>query len=259
MNDLKSSSKEDLSGRVALVTGATSDIGAATALALARRGADLVLHGHTNLDRLTALREEVEALGRRANVIQADLTEYAEARRLASEALAIAPIDILINNAGNILKRVHWTELEPPHLDRVFGLNYRAPLFLTQSLSPSMIARRRGVVINILSTAYVSGGTDTVYAYSSAKGALWTLTHALANSLAPQGVRVLAVCPGTVDTGFQREPVNRALWEGWVDNIPLKRIGQPDEIGEVVAFMATDAASFVVGDTIHVNGGIFMS
>ncbi|MBV9327365.1 MAG: SDR family oxidoreductase [Chloroflexi bacterium] len=251
--------KEDLSGRVALVTGATSDIGAATAQALARRGADLVLHGHTNADRLASLRDELEVSGRRVRVIQADLTDYHESRRLASEATDFAPIDILINNAGNILRRVHWTELEPTHLDRVFGLNYRAPLFLAQSLSPGMIERGRGVIINILSTAYVSGGTDTVYAYASAKGALWTLTHALANSLAPRGVRVLAVCPGTVDTAFQREPFNRALVETWIDNIPLKRIGQPVEIGDVVAFMATDAASFVVGDTIHVNGGIYMS
>jgi 3-oxoacyl-[acyl-carrier protein] reductase len=246
---------DDLTGRTALVTGATSDIGAATAHALARRGAQLVLHGHANFDRLHALRDELHALG----AIQADLARYEEVQRLGAEAQALAPIDILINNAGHIVKRVHWTELDPTHLDRVFGLNYRAPLFLVQLLSPAMIARRRGVVINILSTAYVSGGTDTVYAYASAKGALWTLTHALANSLAPQGVRVLAVSPGTVDTGFQREPDNRALWQQWVGNIPLKRIGQPSEIGEVVAFLATDAASFIVGETIHVNGGIFMS
>ena len=96
-------------------------------------------------------------------------------------------------------------------------------------------------------------------ANSSAKGALWSLTHGLASVLAQDGVRVLAVCPGTVDTGFQREPENFALWQTWVNNIPLKRIGQPPEIGEVVAFLATDAASFIVGETIHVNGGIYMS
>ena len=249
----------ELSGRTALVTGATSDIGAATARALAQRGADLVLHGHSNLERLGSLRSEIEALGRRASAIQADLALYEQVQRVAAEAAAFAPIDIVINNAGHIVKRVQWTELGPAHLDRVFGLNYRAPLYLTQLLSPAMIARGRGVLINILSTAFVSGGTDTVYAYASAKGALWTLTHALAHSLAPQGVRVLAVSPGTVDTGFQREPGNRALWEQWVNNIPLKRIGQPVEIAEVVAFLATDAASFIVGETIHVNGGIYMS
>jgi len=249
----------DLAGRTALVTGATSDIGAATARALARRGADLALHGHTNIARLEVLRDEVTALGRRVLIVQADLADYAAVQELARQALAFAPIDILINNAGNIVKRVHWTELEPVHLDRVFGLNYRAPLFLTQLLSPAMIERGRGVIVNILSTAYISGGTDTVYAYASAKGALWTLTHALARSLAPQGVRVLAVSPGTVDTAFQREPGNRALWQQWVNNIPLKRIGEPREIGDVVAFLTTDAASFIVGETIHVNGGIYMS
>jgi 3-oxoacyl-[acyl-carrier protein] reductase len=250
---------EDLSGRTALVTGATSDIGVATARALANRGADLALHGHSNAARLHALRDEVVALGRRATTIKADLAVYEEVQRVASEALAFAPIDILVNNAGHVVRRVHWTALDPAHLDRVFGLNYRAPLFLTQSISPGMIERARGVIINILSTAYVTGGTDTVYAYASAKGALWTLTHALAHSLAPHGVRVLAVSPGTIDTGFQREPENRALWQQWVNNIPLKRIGQPSEIGEVVAFLATEAASFIVGETIHVNGGIFMS
>ncbi len=251
--------ESDLAGRTALVTGATSDSGAATARALARRGADLALHGHTNIARLEVLRDEVTALGRRVLIVQADLADYAAVQELARQALAFAPIDILINNAGNIVKRVHWTELEPVHLDRVFGLNYRAPLFLTQLLSPAMIERGRGVIVNILSTAYISGGTDTVYAYASAKGALWTLTHALARSLAPQGVRVLAVSPGTVDTAFQREPGNRALWQQWVNNIPLKRIGEPREIGDVVAFLTTDAASFIVGETIHVNGGIYMS
>src|SRR5947209_15082549 len=195
----------ELSGRTALVTGATSDIGAATARALAQRGADLVLHGHSNVERLGSLCSEIEALGRRASAIQADLALYEQVQRVAAEAAAFAPIDIVINNAGHIVKRVQWTELGPAHLDRVFGLNYRAPLYLTQLLSPAMIARGRGVIINILSTAFVSGGTDTVYAYASAKGALWTLTHALAHSLAPRGVRVLAVSPGTVDTGFQRE------------------------------------------------------
>jgi 3-oxoacyl-[acyl-carrier protein] reductase len=249
----------ELAGRTALVTGGSSDIGTATVRALAARGADVVVHANSNLSKAEAVCDEVRGLGCRAIAVQADLSQYTDTRRLAEEAAAFAPIDILVNNAGHIVKRVHWTELDPAHLDLVFGLNYRAPLFLTQSLSPGMIERGRGVIVNVLSTAYVSGGTDTVYAYGSAKGALWTLTHALARSLAPHGVRVLAVSPGTVDTGFQRESGNRALWQQWVGNIPLGRIGRPDEIGEVVAYLTTDAASFIVGETIHVNGGIFMS
>jgi 3-oxoacyl-[acyl-carrier protein] reductase len=251
--------RADLEGRTALVTGGSSDIGMATARALASRGADVAIHCHAGVDKAEGLRKELEALGRQATVIRADLTLHDETRRLAAEAQAFAPIDILINNAGHVVRRVHWMELDPAHLDRVFGLNYRAPLYLVQSLSPAMVERGRGVVINLLSTAAWGGGSNTAFAYGSAKGALHTLTQALARELAPKGVRVLAVSPGTIDSAFQREPGNVALWKQWVGNIPVGRIGRPDEIGEVVAFLATDAASFIVGETIHVNGGIFMS
>jgi len=249
----------ELEGRTALVTGGSSDIGMATARALARRGADVVIHCNSGAEKADGVRAEVEALGRRATVIRADLTLHDDTRRLASAAAAFGPIDILVNNAGHVVRRVHWMELDPAHLDRVFGLNYRAPLYLAQSLTPAMVERGRGVVINLLSTAAWGGGSNTAFAYGSAKGALHTLTQALARDLAPKGVRVLAVAPGTIDTAFQREPGNVEIWKKWVGNIPVGRIGQPEEIGEVVAFLATDAASFIVGETIHVNGGIFMS
>jgi len=126
-----------------------------------------------------------------------------------------------------------------------------------RTVGPSLGADsiRQGVTASI---AGMEGQTGQL-AYGSAKGALHTLTQALARDLAPTGVRVLAVAPGTIDTAFQREPGNVEIWKKWVGNIPLARIGRPEEIGEVVAFLATDAASFIVGETIHVNGGIFMS
>ena len=250
---------ETLTGRTALVTGGSSDIGAAIVRALAKRGADVAIHYHRNAERAERVAEEVRALGRRAWTIRADLSLADEARRAADEASALAPIDILVNNAGAPLRRVHWTELDAPFLDTVFGLNYRAPLYLCQGLTPGMVERGRGVVINILSTAAWVGGTDTVYAYASAKGALLTLTRGLARSLAPKGVRVLAVSPGTVDTEFQRTGTSPEMLAELVKSNLLGRMGRPEEIGEVVAFMATDAASFIVGETIHVNGGFYMS
>lgn len=249
----------ELAGRTALVTGGSSDIGAAISLALAKRGADVAIHCHRNADKAAAIAEEVQALGRWAWIVQADLSVADEARRLAAEASALAPIDILVNNAGAPVRRVHWTELDEPFLDTVFGLNYRAPLYLCQGLTPGMVERGRGVVINILSTAAWVGGTDTVYAYASAKGALLTLTRGLARSLAPKGVRVLAIAPGTIDTEFQRTGTSPEMLAELVRSNLLGRMGRPEEIGEVVAFMATDAASFVVGETIHVNGGFYMS
>jgi 3-oxoacyl-[acyl-carrier protein] reductase len=202
--------------------------------------------------------EEVRALGRKASVLQADLAVTAEVKQLAANAAALAPIDILVNNAGTPIRRVHWMDLDDAFIDLVFALNYRAPLYLTQELAPGMIKRGRGVIINILSTAAHTAGTDTVYAYGSAKGALMTLTRGLARSLAPQGVRVLSISPGTVDTNIQRNLTSPELLAQLVSNIPTGRIGRPEEIGEIIAFMATDAASFVVGETIEVNGGVYM-
>jgi 3-oxoacyl-[acyl-carrier protein] reductase len=249
---------DDLAGRAALVTGGSSDIGAAIVRALARRGADVVIHYRRNAERASAVAGEVGALGRRAWTVQADLSLAQEARRVATEASEHAPIDILVNNAGTPVRRVHWTDLDTPFLDTVFGLNYRAPLYLCQALTPGMAERGHGVVVNILSTAFVHGGTDTVYAYASAKGALATLTKGLARSLAPRGVRVLAIAPGTIDTEFQRSGTSPEMLADLVRSNLLGRMGRPEEIGEVVAFMSTDAAGFVVGETIHVNGGFHM-
>ncbi len=249
----------ELEGRTALVTGGTSDIGVAIVRALARRGANIVIHYHRNDARAQAIAKEVGASGRQSCTLQGDLTVAADVYRIAAEASTFAPIDILVNNAGTPIRRVHWMELEGAFLDLVFNLNFRAPLYLCQQLTPAMIRRGKGVVINILTTAANLGGTDTVFAYSSAKGALSTLTRALARVLAPQGVRVLAVSPGTIDTEFQRTLTSREQLDQLRQGIPLGRIGRPEEIGEVVAFMATDAASFIVGETIHANGGLYMS
>jgi 3-oxoacyl-[acyl-carrier protein] reductase len=249
----------DLAGRTALVTAASSDIGAAIVRALARRGADVAAHYHRNIDKARGLAADVEALGRRVALVQGDLGAAADVRRVAAEASALAPIDILINNAGTPLRRVHWSALDAALLDEVFNLNYRAALYLCQELVPGMQQRRRGVVINILSTAANLGGTDGVFAYSSAKGALATLTRGLARVLAPHGVRVLAVSPGTIDTDFHRTQTSAEQLDDHRRGIPLGRIGRPEEIGEVVGFMASDAASFIVGETVHVNGGLLMT
>ena len=123
----------ELAGRTALVTGGSSDIGAAIAWGLARRGADVAIHYHHNGERAEALVTEVLALGRRCAAVGGDLTSSDDVKRVAAEASALGPIDILVNNAGAPLRRVHWTALDGPFLDAVFGLNYRAPLYSASS------------------------------------------------------------------------------------------------------------------------------
>src|SRR4051794_35096983 len=156
----------ELEGRTALVTGATSDIGVEITRALARRGADVVIHYHRNRATAEALATELTALGRRSLLVGADLTQETEAKGLGVEANAFAPIDILINNAGTPLKRVHWLDLDAAFMDLTFGITYRAPLYLIQAVAPGMVERGHGVIINISSTAVQLGGTDTVFAYA---------------------------------------------------------------------------------------------
>lgn len=249
----------ELHGRTALVTGGSGDIGSAIVRALARRGANVAIHYHRNIAQAQQLSDEIKRLGVNSIVVGGDLGQHVELKRIVEASLALGPIDILINNAGTPIRRVPWLDLEAEFLDEIFNLNFRAALYLTQEVVPDMIRRGTGgVIINILTTAVHLGGTDTVLAYGAAKGALFTLTKGLARTLAPQGVRVLAISPGTVDTNIQRTLTPPEIMEQLLSNNPLGRAGQPAEIGEIVAFMATDHASFVVGETIEVNGGVYM-
>ena len=250
--------KDELQGRMALVTGGSGDIGSSIVRALARRGANVAIHYHRNQEQAQRLSDEITKLGVKSVVVGGNLAEAESIKQIVKKSQALGPIDILINNAGTPIRRVPWLELEAEFLDEVFNLNFRAPLYLIQQVTPDMIRRGKGVIINILTTAIHVGGTDTVLAYGAAKGALFTLTKGLARPLAPQGVRVLAVSPGTFDTNIQRNLTPPEIMREILKNNPLGRAGQPDEIGEIIAFMATDHASFVVGETIEVNGGVFM-
>ena len=248
----------DLTGRTALVTGGSGDIGTAISMSLAKLGANVLVHTYQNLKAAKLVVEGIEKLGKSAKILQANLLKREEVLRMSEKILSMGPLDILVNNAGTPIKRVPWEELDEEFLDQVFALNYRAPLYLTQKLTPGMIKRSHGVIINILSGAAHNCGTETVFAYGSAKSALMTLTRGLARSLAPKGIRVLSVSPGTVDTNIQRNLTSPELLNQLVKGIPIGRIGHPEEIGEIVGFMATDKASFIVGETIEVNGGVFM-
>jgi 3-oxoacyl-[acyl-carrier protein] reductase len=249
---------DELSGRVALVTGGSGDIGSAIVRALARRGAHVAIHYHQNKGQAQRLSEELNDLGVKSLVTGGDLAQQDTLRRIVAESQALGPIDILINNAGTPIRRVPWLEIDEAFLDEVFNLNFRAAFYLAQQVVPAMVERGKGVIINILTTAVHMGGTDTVLAYGAAKGALFTLTKGLARPLAPQGVRVLAISPGTVDTNIQRKLTPPEIMEQLLSTNPLGRAGKPEEIGEIVAFMATDHASFVVGETIEINGGVYM-
>jgi 3-oxoacyl-[acyl-carrier protein] reductase len=244
----------NLQGRTALITGASSGIGAATAELFAQLGAKVAIGYHKNREGAEKVCRESGALA-----IQADVRHVEEARRLVEQAVAaIGPIDILVNNAGSLLERMPLLLMGERLWDDVMDLNLKSALVCSQAVAPSMVERKRGAIINNVSIAGRNGGGPGSGAYSAAKGALITLTKSLAQELAPKGVRVNAVSPGVIDTPFHEVFSTPEMMRNFVAGIPMGRVGTSQEVANVIAFLASDAAGYVTGETIEVNGGQLM-
>ena len=249
----------DLTGRVALVTGASSGIGAATAQVLADLGAPVAVGYWNNETGARQVCETVQAAGGRAIAIKADVRQAAEIRSLVDQTVAaFGPIEILVNNAGSLVKRIPFREITEEAWDNVFDLNLKSALLCSQAVAESMIERKRGVIINLVSIAGRNGGGPGAAAYSAAKGALITLTKGMAKDLAPHGIRVNGVSPGVIDTPFHEVFSTPEMIAGFVKTIPLGRVGTSMECATAIAFLASDAASYIVGETLEINGGQLM-
>jgi 3-oxoacyl-[acyl-carrier protein] reductase len=249
----------DLSGKVALITGASSGIGAATALTFADLGARVALGYHRNQRGADETRDRIVAAGGTALALGADVRRTGEVGRLVERTVAgLGPIDILVNNAGSLVERVGIRELTEERLDEVFALNLKSAVFASQAVVPSMIERRGGSIVNVVSIAGHSGGGPGAGPYAAAKAALTAYTKSLARELAPRGIRVNAVSPGVIDTPFHEVFSTPELIANFVATIPLGRVGTAAECATVIAFLASSAASYVVGQTIDINGGQLM-
>lgn len=249
----------DLTGKVALVTGAGSGIGKASALALAAAGASVAINYHRNEAGALDAKQQIEAAGGRAVTIQADVTKSAEIRALVEKAVAaFGPVDILVNNAGSLVERLRLMELTEEKWDEVIDLNLKSAFLCTQAVAASMIERKTGAIINVTSIAGRNGGALGAIAYATAKGGMITLTKSLAKELAPHGVRVNGVSPGVIDTPFHEQFSTPEAMKNFTNMIPLGRVGRSDEIGQAVVYLASDAASFVIGENIEINGGMLM-
>jgi 3-oxoacyl-[acyl-carrier protein] reductase len=253
------SSSFDLNGKVALVTGSSSGIGRATAVALAANGARVAVNFHRNETGASEARAQINAAGGSAIVIQADVTRASEVQALIEQTVAqFGPIDILVNNAGSLVERLKILELSEERWDEVIDLNLKSAFLCCRAVAASMMDRKTGAIVNVSSIAGRNGGALGSIHYSTAKGGVITFTKGLAKELGPFGVRVNAVSPGVIDTPYHEQFSSPEMMKTYAGMIPLGRIGTPPEVANVICFLASDAASYLAGETIEINGGMFM-
>lgn len=249
----------NLDGKVALVTGASSGIGRATAVMMAASGARVAINFHRNQAGAEATRSEITDAGGDAMVLQADVARSSEVQSLVDRTVAeFGPIDILVNNAGSLVERLRILELTEERWDEVIDLNLKSAFLCCRAAAASMIERKTGAIVNVSSIAGRTGGALGSIHYSTAKGGLITFTKGLAKELAPFGVRVNAVSPGVIDTHYHEQFSTPEMMKGYVSGIPLGRVGTAAEVAGVICFLASDAASYLAGETIEINGGMFM-
>jgi NAD(P)-dependent dehydrogenase (short-subunit alcohol dehydrogenase family) len=238
--------ENNLEGQRALVTGATSGIGRAVALQLARDGAEVLVHGRDGARGAETV-EEIAAGGGKASFVAADLGDAAGVKRLASD---VGDVDILVNNAGIALFGP-TAEFDVAAFDKMFASNVRAPFFLVGAIAPGMAARGHGSIVSLSSMA---GGVGLLggAAYGATKASLEAMTRAWAVEYSARGVRVNAIAPGPV---YTPSPSGPEFITALGETTPMHRASQPEEIAEVVAFLASPRASYVTGTTVAADGG----
>jgi 3-oxoacyl-[acyl-carrier protein] reductase len=244
-----------LAGRVVIITGGTRGIGLASARLLAEDGASVVVSGR-DAGRLEAVTRELEAAGRAILSVAADVAKREDADRLVEAAReGFGRIDVLVNNAGMTRDQL-LVRMKDDDWDQVLDTNLRGVFFMTRAVGKVMMRQRSGRIINVSSTAGVMGNAGQVN-YSAAKAGVIGLTKAAARELAHWNILVNAVAPGLIETdmsaGLPAEARDLLLGQ-----VPLKRIGDAREVAEVVRFLAGDGAGYITGQTIHVNGGLYM-
>ncbi len=252
----------DFTGKVVLVTGASSGIGRATAELFGRLGASVAITYNNNqagADEVVAAISASRRADGTAMAIQANFTSNSEITRTIREVEAgLGPVDILVNNAGSLVERLRTLELTEERWDEVIDLNAKSAFFAAQSVIPNMLEKGRGAIINVTSIAARNGGAPGSIHYSSAKAALLTMTKGLAKEFAAKGIQINAVSPGVIDTPYHDTFTTPEVMQNLRNAIPMGREGRPAEVASVIAFLASDAASYLCGETIEINGGLLM-
>jgi NAD(P)-dependent dehydrogenase (short-subunit alcohol dehydrogenase family) len=250
---------QELTGKTALITGASRGIGAATAQAFANAGAArLLLHYNQNRAGAEAAADSARKSGANVELLQADLSQPSGIASLVQTVQGEGAIDILVNNAGSLVRRARLAEYTPDLFDSVMNLNVKSAWFIAQAAAPGMLERGGGCIINLSSIAARNGGGMGATVYAAAKAAVSAMTKGLAKELAPKGIRVNAVSPGTVDNDFHAKFSTRQLLDSVVSATPAGRLGTNEEVADTIVFLCSHAARYIYGQTIEINGGMLM-
>lgn len=245
-----------LIGTVAFVTGATGGIGKATCKALAASGADVGICYHSKPDAADALKRELEAMGRRAVIVQADVSDKEQVLAAISTVVKeLGPIDILVNNAGKTFSG-KIEDISEEDWDRCLAINLKSAFFCTQAVVPGMKSRRRGAIVNLSSIAAKVGGINAAACYSVAKAGVSCLTIQTAKELLSYGVNANAIAPGIIDTPMM-DAYGPERKEASVKAV-VRGMGKPEDVANAVVFLASEESRYITGEILDVNGGTLM-
>ena len=251
----------DLAGKVVLITGASTGIGAAAARAFGGAGARVAVHYNASPERAGEVVADIRKAGGEAVAVSGDVTIEADVKRIVAEALAAfgGRIDVLINNAGGMLGRVRIEEYTREHIQRVLDLNCTQVALFMREVVPVMRRQKSGNIINVTSIAARHGGGGGAILYAGAKGFVSTVTHGWAKEVVGDGIRVNAVSPGVIVTPFHERYSTAEQLKAMQATIPMNRLGSAEECAGTFLYLASDALSgYVTGQVIEVNGGQLM-
>lgn len=249
----------NLKDKRALVTGGGQGLGYAIVEHLLAAGADVAIHYFSSEAGASELKSLAQKLGRRAEMFRADLTREPESAALVnSTANFLGGLDVLVNNAGDLVQRRSIQEVDMEFWQRVWDVNVTSMMLVTRAATPWLVKAGQASIVNLSSLAGRKGGHPGSLVYSTAKGAVLTWTRALANELAPKGVRVNSVAPGFIlGTRFHQTHTAPASTQATIQQIPLGRAGSPEDVARAVVFLASEYDGFITGATLDINGGVY--
>jgi NAD(P)-dependent dehydrogenase (short-subunit alcohol dehydrogenase family) len=248
---------DEFRNQTVLITGASAGIGAAAAQAFGSGGAHVIVHYNTRRDAAEQVVNSLQAKGGTGEIVQADLGTKEGIESLCAW-VGVRPIDVLVNNAGSLVRRTKVLDFTPELMEQVLLLNFTSAFFVAQAVLPGMVERKHGAIVNISSVAARNGGGIGALAYASAKAALSAMTKNMAREFGPSGIRVNTVSPGTIDTDYHRAFSTEQMLNNVRAATPAGRLGTSEEVADAIVYLCSHGARFIQGQALEVNGGFLM-